>query len=131
MKCYEQFEFTQNGYNKLFSFNNWRLATLEYVEEIDNSDIDFLECHHETDEAFILVEGRCKMAFFKNNDPSAHEFQIIELKPKQIYRVLKGVYHAHRISKDAKIILVEEESTSDDNSHRVYLSDQQRAFIRL
>ncbi len=130
MKYYERYEFSQNGYKKLFNFNNWRVATLEYVEAIDSSDIDYLECHYETDEAFILIEGNCRMAFFKNNDPTSKEFQIIDLEPQRIYRVLKGVYHAHRISKDAKIVLVEEESTADYNSHRVYLSDEQRGVIR-
>ena len=129
MKCYEQFDFKQNGYSKLFHFNNWRLATLEYVKEIDESSVDYLECHNETDEVFILLKGHCKMVFFKDNDPASNDFECIDLKPQQVYRILKGVYHAHRISKDAKIVLVEEESTSQDNSHRRYLTLEQQTAL--
>ncbi len=130
MKYYDQFEFSHNGYSKLFHFNTWRVATLEYVEEIDNSDINYLECHHETDEVFILIDGQCRMVFFKDNHPDAEIFESIDLQPQQIYKVLKGVYHAHRISKDAKIVLIEEDSTCDKNSHRVYLTDKQIKAIK-
>jgi len=34
----------------------------------------------------------------------------------KIYNVKKGVYHTHTLSKDAKVLIVENDDTSDDNS---------------
>lgn len=130
MTYYEKYDFKHDGYQKLFHFNSWRIATLEHYAEVDDVPFRYLECHHETDEVFVLIEGSCQMIFFKDNNPKSLAFEYIELQPHSIYRVLKGVYHAHHLSRDAKIILVEEENTSDQNSHRVYLNEAQTQAIK-
>ncbi len=129
MKLYDQYDFNGQGYQKLFHFNSWRIAELKYIEEIDSSDVNFLECHLETDEVFVLFEGHCDMWFYQNNEPGS-KFEKISLKKHDVYRIPKGVYHAHRLSLDAKILLIEEENTSDGNSDRIYLNEDEMKHAR-
>ncbi|MFA6801574.1 MAG: hypothetical protein WCR19_05655, partial [Acholeplasmataceae bacterium] len=117
MKLYETYDYKGQGYQKLFHFKSWRIAELKYIQEIDASPVNFLECHLESDEVFILLEGDCNMWLFTDNKPDS-SFEFITLNKNEIYRIPQGIYHAHRLSKDAKILIIEEDSTNDKNSHR-------------
>ncbi len=129
MKLYEVYDFNGDGYQKLFHFNSWRIAELKYIEEIDASDVNFIECHLETDEVFVLLNGTCHMYLFEDNN-TTNSFVKLSLEKHKVYRIPKGVYHAHRLSKDAKILLIEEENTCNDNSHRIYLDENQMLKIK-
>ncbi|MCD4826345.1 MAG: hypothetical protein K8Q99_01035 [Acholeplasmataceae bacterium] len=123
MKLYEAYDVEGIGYEKILNFQSWRIAKLNYINELDLKKLNFIECHHETDEIFILLQGKCDMYLLKELSPKTYEH--ISLEPQNIYRIPKGVYHAHALSKDAQILIVEEENTCDGNSHRIYLNAEE------
>ncbi len=129
MKLYDTYDFDGIGYQKLFNFKDWRIAELKFIEDIDAKPLDFLECHLETDEVFVLLEGSCKMWFFDENKPD-QGFKTLKLKKHEVFRIPQGIYHGHRLSKDAKILIIEEENTCNDNSHRIYLNEKQLSAVR-
>ena len=58
MKTYEVFEYDGIGYQKLFHFNDWRVAILNHISELNfPKEINYFQAHLETDEAFVLLEG--------------------------------------------------------------------------
>lgn len=121
MKLIETYEFNDKGYSKLFSYKEWRVAMLNYIDHLEIDKIDYVECHNQTDEVFILLEGSCKLITYNNN-----EFDIVALEKNKIYNVPLGLYHNHVLSKDAKVLIVEQEDTNDNNSNRIYLTIDQR-----
>ncbi len=126
MKLYEQHLFDGIGYQKLFHYNAWRVAILNYIDELDCDKITHFQAHLNTDEAFVLLEGEA-IIFFLNEDQS---IEAVSLQKNVVLNVKKGVYHNHTLSKDAKLLIIENEDTCDENSPHYELSLEQRAFIK-
>ncbi len=42
----------------VIDFETWRVAILNYLDEIHPEKIDFMERHNETDEVFVLIKGQ-------------------------------------------------------------------------
>jgi hypothetical protein len=51
-------EYTGEGFRPLVFFNGWRVAVLNYIEEIHPERNNRMERHLETDEVFVLAKGR-------------------------------------------------------------------------
>lgn len=127
MKLYEKFTYDEKGYRTLFQYKDWRVAILNYVDSLRVDQIDYVEAHHETDEIFVLLEGSCYM-FLKGKD--GIEFELLALEKNHIYNIPANIYHTHVLSEDAKVLLVEQRDTSDENSTRIYLSPEERKQIK-
>ena len=128
MKLFETYDVKGIGYEKLFHFGSWRVARLNYIEELDLHKLNFIECHQETDEVFVLLNGSCDMVLLKHNDPKS--FTHLPLEKNRVYKIPKGVYHAHALSHDAEVLIIEEENTCDKNSHRIYLNELEMKDIQ-
>lgn len=115
-------DFTGEGYQPLVDFESWRVAVLRYIEELQPEKIDNVECHLETDEVFILAEGRCILFYADVQDEQINKLHAINMVPKKLYTVKKGVYHTHTLSRDAHVIIVENQDTGAANSRRISLS---------
>lgn len=124
MTHYEVYQYNEIGYQKLFSFQSWRIAILNYIDELDKENITKFQAHLETDEAFVLLEGAATL-FYLDQD----EVKPIHLEKNKVYNMKKGVYHSHVLSKTCKILIIEEENTSDDNSPFHVLTEKQKAAV--
>ena len=69
----------------------------------------------------MLLEGEAIMYYLI--DQQIHQ---LKLKRNKVYNVKKGLYHTHVLSRDAKLLIVEESNTSYDNSKRIYLDEALR-----
>jgi hypothetical protein len=116
MKLFDTYLAEGIGYEKLFNFQSWRVARLNYIKEL------------ETDEVFVLLNGECHM--FLTKDQEQKSFEYFSMEPLKIYRIPKGVYHAHALSEDAQLLVIEEENTCDGNSHRIYLNEEEMKTIK-
>ncbi len=115
-------EHTGEGYRPLVDYGEWRVAILRYIDELAPENITFLERHNETDEVFVLLEGRCTLLVADDEG----EIHAVEMEPHKLYNMKKGVYHTHTLSKDAIVLIVENRDTGKWNSERVDLTDEQR-----
>ena len=109
MSGLEIIEYGGEGYDPSFNSDGWRVAFLNYGEENAQGKITYLERHLLTDEVFILVSGSAKMLIGENGTE-------IDMEKNKLYVVKKGVWHNVAMSKDAKFIIVENHSTSKENS---------------
>ncbi|MCP4142227.1 MAG: hypothetical protein GY755_18460 [Chloroflexi bacterium] len=114
-------EYTGEGYRPLVDYGEWRVAILRYVDDLRPENIKTLERHNETDEVFVLLEGRC-ILFVGDGD----KLEPVDMKPHKLYNVKKGVYHTHALSEDAIVLVVENRDTGGGNSDRVSLTEAQR-----
>ena len=51
-------EFIDPGYQPVIDFGGWRVAILNYLDEIHPERIKSMERHNETDEVFVMVKGQ-------------------------------------------------------------------------
>ena len=109
---YEVFEYNGEGYDRTMNFGEWRVAFLNYSERFDK--IDKLERHMLTDEVFVLLEGRAVLIIGEDQ-------KIVELEKNKIYNVKQAIYHAIKVTEDAKVLIVENHNTSKDNTEYLML----------
>jgi cupin superfamily acireductone dioxygenase involved in methionine salvage len=130
MKYYDTYDFSGIGYEKLFHHQNWRLANLNYIEELEVEKLNYVEAHDLTDEVFVLLSGTCHMFFAEVENERIKDISCISLEQNKVYKIPMGVYHTHTLSADAKLLIVEEESTSYENSPRVYMTNEEKDIMK-
>ncbi len=116
------------GYQPLIDYDKWRVAILRYSDELLPGRIFTMQRHDETDEVFVLLEGRCILFIAEVNDTISSIIGI-DLEPRKIYNVKRGVWHNHTLSNDASVLIVENRDTTKQNSPKKILNDDQRQRI--
>lgn len=128
-KLLEIREFVDPGYQPVIDFGAWRVAILNYLDEIHPARIDFMERHNETDEVFVLHKGRA-ILFLGEGETSVEKIQSQALEAGKIYNVKKGVWHTVVLSQDGSVLIVENRNTSRENSNYSSLQVEQRRMIQ-
>lgn len=121
--------FEGQGFQPLVSYGSWRVAALRYMDEIAPDRIDSMERHTATDEVFVLVAGS-GMLILGGNGTEVTEPRTIEMKIGDIYNVKRNTWHTIVLSKNAKVILVENEDTGKDNSHYHLLNREMQLSLQ-
>jgi hypothetical protein len=62
-------EYTDEGYLPLIAYGAWRVAILNYIDELLPHNIGKLQRHDNTDEIFVLLKGRCLLFVAEGLDP--------------------------------------------------------------
>lgn len=116
-ELYEILEYKGIGYQPVMSCRDFRVAVLNYHEELLPENISNFQQHSLTDEAFILLKGHCIL--FVADDDTLGKIEAIEMEPYKIYNIKQGTYHTHTLTQDAMVLIVEADDTCDDNSPMV------------
>lgn len=103
----ETFEYDGEGYKRGIEFASWTVAVLNYEKRFDT--ITKLERHNLTDEVFILVEGEATLIL-------GESMIRVPMEKHKFYNVKAGVWHNVKVSRDVKIIVVENANTSKQNT---------------
>ena|SRR5690606_13998653 len=121
---YEIFSFNDPGYKTLMSYQSWRVAILNFIDELLVDNLSYVESHSKTDEVFVLLEGEGSLIFADVEANVIQSFEVLKLEKHKVYNIKKGIYHTHVLSKNCKLLIVEEKDTSDENSIRIYLEKE-------
>lgn len=127
-KLLEVREFMGLGYSPVIDFGAWRVAILNYIDEIHPDRISFMERHNETDEVFVLSKGQA-ILFIGEGDMAIRTIHSQVLEPGKIYNVKKGVWHTVVLSEDGSVLIVENRDTRRENSSYADLLEGQRSHI--
>ncbi len=103
------------GYKPQVHFEAWRVAILRYADLFDRDKLVRLERHHLTDEVFVLLEGEATLIIGENCEECPME-------ANKIYNVKKDVWHNIVVSRDARVLIVENDNTGRDNTEYLPLS---------
>lgn len=123
-------EYTGLGYSPVITYEGWRVAILNYIDELETQNIKRIQYHAETDEVFVLLKGDV-ILFIGGNGEEPGDIEAIHMEPFKMYNVKKGTWHTHTVSHDAMCLIVENSDTEDDvNSPRVYLTDAQKKQMK-
>jgi hypothetical protein len=121
-------EYTGKGFQPLVYFGTWRVAVLNYLDELRPENQKSVERHTETDEVFILMKGTGTLFLGKGDKgPEALYPQVMDVG--KIYNVKKDIWHTVVLSPDASVLLVENGDTAEANSEYADLTPQQCSLI--
>ena len=112
------------GYKPVIDYETWRVAILNYCEELEIQNLKTMQKHNETDEVFVLLKGNCTL-FSGGKGDEVNDIDGVAMKPLQLYNVKRGVWHTHTLDKDGMVLIVENKDTSDVNSPTEKLTPQQ------
>ena len=127
-KLLEVREYNKEGYSPVVDYCAWRVAVLNYSDQLLPQNIKAVQRHNETDEVFILLRGRC-ILFIGDGDQEVTGLFGVNMEPFKLYNVKKTTWHTHTLDKDAMVLIVENRDTTFDNSPFCPLSDMQQQMI--
>ena len=116
------------GYQAVIDYMEWRVAILNYIDELEIQNITSMQKHNETDEVFVLLKGNCTLFTGEMGD-SIGEIDSIAMEPLKFYNVKRGVWHTHTLDKEGSVLIIENRNTDVDNSPRLELSEEQRQAL--
>lgn len=118
-------------YKPLIDYGAWRVALMNYTSALVPGKIYRMQKHIETDEVFVLLAGRC-ILFLGEGEDAVTSVHAVDMELTKLYNVKRGVWHSHTFSEDAKVLIVENRDTVDENSPFVGLSaEQQKQIVDL
>ena len=128
MEQIETLRYDEKGYKSLVFFENWRVAFMNDGPKTTLEGLSYFQKHDETDEVFVLLEGRCVllMAGFGENPG---EILAVDMEPGSMYNVKKGAWHTHYFAPNTKVVIVENADTVPENSPISNITDGQRKII--
>jgi ureidoglycolate hydrolase len=124
IKCYDG-----KGYQPLIDFGSWRVAILRWEEASLPGNIGFMERHTQTDEVFVLLGGKATLILGgKGANIEGIFSQVMEMG--EVYNVKQHVWHTVILSRDASILIIENQDTGFENSEYCNLSKKQRKDLQ-
>ena len=117
------------GFKPLINYGGWRVAILRFIDSLKPENIDFFECHNETDEVFVLLEGKCLLFIQDPEDNRPSNIHAVYMEPLKLYNIRKGAFHSHALSPNASVLIIENENTNAENSTQNALTKQQKDQI--
>ncbi len=118
-------EYSGEGLKRVVESGSWFVGIKNYKPFNDVDNLSALERHFLTDEVFVLLEGRCILLIDQSPDQSGSDIISVPMEKDLVYCIKKGVWHNTIVSRDVKIILVENRDTSMENSAMYDLSPEQ------
>lgn len=110
MKLIESYRHDGEGYDPCLISDGWQAAFLNYADAESLGQIVKLDIHHETDEAFVLLEGHSVLiAAAIENDKI--DYDLIDMEPCVIYNIPKETWHKIAMQKGSKVCIVEKANT--------------------
>lgn len=115
-------------YKPLVDYQSWRVALMNYTDDLTPDKINRMQKHMETDEVFVLMTGRC-ILFIGEGEDAVTKVHTVDMEPYKLYNVKRGVWHSHTFSRDARVLIVENRDTTDANSPFAGLTGEQQAEV--
>lgn len=103
----EVYEWAGEGYKPLLFSEGWQVALLNWESLFDRMNLNEIERHNESDEAFVLLKGKAAIL----TRPEGGELKVSEMKHGTIYNVPCRVWHNFLATRDVQFLIVENRDT--------------------
>ncbi|MDD6788789.1 MAG: cupin domain-containing protein [Lachnospira sp.] len=118
------YEFTGAGMQRVYENEKWTVGIKNWKPANDITGITNIERHNKTDELFVLVEGKCTLIYAEEKGEDL-EFHAVKMEKGKLYVIPQSLWHNTITVKDTKMFLIEDVSTSNDNSDVRELTPEQ------
>ncbi len=112
------------GMTRVYENPKWMIGIKNWKPANDITGLDCLERHNKTDELFVLVNGKCTL-LYANETENGLQIDKVEMEPFKVYNIPQSLWHNTVTQKDTKMILIEDVSTSNENSDVLQLTPEQ------
>ena len=117
------------GFMPVMTFQSWRLAYLNHCDSVaQDTPAIRVERHMKTDEVFVLLAGSATLIIGGSGD-TCTAVEVLPMDVGKIYNVKQFVWHHIILSPDARVLIVEEADTSEENTQYTVLSNELRDCI--
>ncbi len=118
-------EHTGENYVPVIHYGAWRVAFLNYHARFQHGNIFQLERHLLTDETFTLLRGRAVLYVSDGDAEHVGNITALRMEPCKVYNIFRGVWHAIEVSRDASVLITENDDTSKDNSPKISVTPEE------
>ena len=118
-------DYTGEGYQPLIAYGAWRVAILNYIDELLPENIGKMQRHDNTDEVFVLLSGHC-ILFVGAGTDRVEEIHAEDMQPLKLYNIKRGTWHTHTLDEQATVLIIENDDTGPINSPEIMLTAEQR-----
>ena len=112
--------YTQEGCGVVVRSDSWRIGIINDLSRLRREKTKEMHRHLETDEAFVLLNDAAWL-YIGGEDKIPHNIFLVPLEPNRIYNVKKGIWHAVITQPDTVLLIVENASTSKENTQYHYV----------
>ena len=124
-----EYTFEGEGMTRVFENEKWMVGIKNWKPMNDIANINCLERHNETDELFILLNGKCTL-LFANETENGLKIEAVPMEPLKVYDIPRSLWHNTVTQKDTKLALIEDSSTGSANSDNLDLTEAQIEEVR-
>lgn len=121
-------DYQEEGLCPMVNGGAWDVLMLNYLPRLGHGGVTQLHMHSETKETFVLLAGKVMLLTATGVDAPG-EIAGVMMEMGKTYTVDAGVWHGNIMSKDAKLLLVENAHTTAENTFRKELNDAQCAHV--
>lgn len=121
-------DYQEEGLCPMVNGGAWDVLMLNYLPRLGHGGVTQLHMHSETKETFVLLAGKVMLLTATGVDAPG-EIVGVMMEMGKTYTVDAGVWHGNIMSKDAKLLLVENAHTTAENTFRKELNDAQCAHV--
>jgi mannose-6-phosphate isomerase-like protein (cupin superfamily) len=119
----QQYTHKGEGFLRQYENSEWTIAIKNHTKASGEEYVKHLEKHLETDEFFILLQGKCIMiSAAEEND--GLKFEFIDMQIGTLYMIPQDLWHNTITYEDTKLVVVENANTSWDNSEKQHLKKE-------
>lgn len=129
MKLIETYIHETEGYNPMLIGPKWQMAILNYAPNENVINIDSLDVHFLTDEAFVLLKGDA-ILIAATIEKSIITYDMVNMKPNVIYNIPKNMWHKIAMEPEASVLIIEDSNTHNGDYKFHYLSEVQIEQLR-
>ena len=110
---------TSAGFSTQITYEGWKVAFITFSQ--DYNKMEKVKRHLATDETFLLVKGRATL--YVSDEQVPQNFVVVPLKKQNLYNVKQNTWHHLKVSKRAKVLVVENSNTTKENTQTYFLKD--------
>ena len=121
-------EYSGGGYRPLIDYGAWRVAILRWDKSMLPEKLEYMERHMQTDEVFVLLNGQATLILGGNLSKVESVYQQV-MENGKLYNVKRNTWHTVMLSRDATILIVENQDTGQENSEHSKMTDKMKQFI--
>lgn len=117
-------DYDGEGLATLVNGTGWDVLMLNYLPRLGHGAVTQLHKHTETKETFVLLAGKV-MLLTATGKETPEEISGVMMEAGKVYTVQEDVWHGNVMTKDAKLLLVENSHTTAENTFRAPLDEAQ------
>ena len=129
MKIIDEHTFEGKGYHPFLITARWPVAYLNYAEAESLEQIEKLDIHHQTDEVFILLQGKAALIGASVTDQNIN-YDVVNMQPGIVYNIRREVWHKIAMQPGSQVLIIENNDTHLNDFEFFELTESQKSQLR-